>query len=97
MKIIIKPIILVLFVLVGNLLFSQENLDEEEEVEKIYLIEEYENINNELNEKISYVKEKVSPSEDFYKEILLEYENLQNELMRDMKKAQLGSKEWSEV
>lgn len=93
MKIIIKPIILVLFVLVGNLLFSQENLDEEEEVEKIYLIEEYENINNELNEKISYVKEKVSPSEDFYKEILLEYENLQNELMRDMKKAQLGSKE----
>ena len=93
MKIIIKPIILVLFVLVGNLLFSQENLEEEEEVEKIYLIEEYENINNELNEKISYVKEKVSPSEDFYKEILLEYENLQNELMRDMKKAQLGSKE----
>ena len=93
MKIIIKPIILVLFVVVGNLLFSQENLEEEEEVEKIYLIEEYENINNELNEKISYVKEKVSPSEDFYKEILLEYENLQNELMRDMKKAQLGSKE----
>lgn len=93
MKIKIKPIILALFILVGNLLFSQENLDEEEKLEKIYLLEEYKSIQSELLEKILYVKEKVTSDDEFYKEILLEYENLQNELLKDMKKVELEFKE----
>lgn len=93
MKIKIKPIILALFILVGNLLFSQENLDEEEKLEKIYLLEEYKSIQSELIEKILYVKGKVTSDDEFYKEILLEYENLQNELLKDMKKVELEFKE----
>lgn len=93
MKIKIKPIILALFILVGNLLFSQENLDEEEKLEKIYLLEEYKTIQSEINEKILYVKGKTTVDDEFYKEILLEYENLQNELLKDMKKVELEFKE----
>ena len=88
MKIKIKAIVLALFILVGNLLFSQNNLDEEEKLEKIYLLEEYKNIKNELNEKILYVQGKVEFDEEFYREILLEYENLQNELLKDIKKVE---------
>lgn len=88
MKIKIKAIVLALFILVGNLLFSQNNLDEEEKLEKIYLLEEYKNIKSELNEKILYVQGKVEFDEEFYREILLEYENLQNELLKDIKKVE---------
>lgn len=88
MKIKIKAIVLALFILVGNLLFSQNNLDEEEKLEKIYLLEEYNNIKSELNEKILYVQGKVEFDEEFYREILLEYENLQNELLKDIKKVE---------
>lgn len=88
MKIKIKAIVLALFILVGNLLFSQKNLDEEEKLEKIYLLEEYNNIRSELNEKILYVQGKVEFDKEFYREILLEYENLQNELLKDIKKVE---------
>lgn len=88
MKIKIKAIVLALFILVGNLLFSQNNLNEEEKLEKIYLLEEYKNIKSELNEKILYVQGKIEFDEEFYKEILLEYENLQNELLKDIKKVE---------
>lgn len=82
----IKYFILILIIFGGNTTFSQGSFEASEKEEKIYLLEEYKDIKDELEEKILYVQNRLKDNEELYGDILLEYEELRKELLADMKK-----------
>lgn len=82
--------ILTIFLMGNSLSFSQgidysgqETLSEEYE-RNIELLDEKESIRYEIEEKILYLRNKADMNGELYFELLIEYEELKKELIRDM-------------
>ena len=69
--------------LFSTLIYGQNTIEEEQE-NKIYQLEEYEEIRSEIEEKIEYVEILKGTGSNIHDEILLEYKELREELDRDI-------------
>lgn len=74
---------LISILLFSTLIYGQNTIEEEQE-NKIYQLEEYEEIRSEIEEKIEHVEILKGRGSDIHDEILLEYKELKEELDRDI-------------
>lgn len=78
-----NKIIAIFLFLFSMMSYGQNKYDEEKE-NKIYQLEEYQEIKSEIEEKILYVKKVIEVGSDIHKNILVEYEELNRELEREI-------------
>ena len=78
-----SKMIIVALLITSVLTYGQGQYDEKQE-KKIYQLEEYQEMNREIDEKIIYIKNLINVGSDFHNEILIEYEELKKELSRDI-------------
>ena len=76
----------IMFFIIANIAFSQSIFFDDEKIEKKYLLEEYEAIREEIQEKIIYIRKKPKQDTEIYRDILLKYEELEKELLKDIDK-----------
>lgn len=74
---------LVSMLLFSTLIYGQSEITEEQE-NKIYQLEEYEEIRSEIEGKIAYVEILKEAGSDIHDDILVEYKELKEELDRDI-------------
>lgn len=89
-----KAIFLGILLMCSALIYGQNEYNEEHE-NKMYQLEEYEEMKNEIDEKISYVKKLIETGSDIHSDVLIEYEELKKELNRDIEILKLEVKGWN--